>query len=214
MKPDTVLIFFLTINTIMLVYLLNVHVLMFDEQRYYDSFRENNVYEMRSDADVIVDNVLNFYRGTAALEPSYYTPNEFSHLVDVERLVRKGKIVMYASLFLEVVLVSIMIYWSRSKRIRTMLLAAGTGLLAVAAAFIIGATQFEAFFLGFHHVFFPQGNFLFPSDSVLLVMYPFSFFQETFITLIVRATLIGFFLTIAGLLLFVPQWKKNHYNKV
>jgi uncharacterized membrane protein len=50
----------------------------------------------------------------------------------------------------------------------------GAVVAAVAVAVVVSAAflAFDAFFLLFHEVFFPQGNFLFPAGSNLLALYP------------------------------------------
>jgi len=57
-----------------------------------------------------------------------------------------------------------------ARLVRSAALAAAIGVAALAGA---AAVSFDALFLAFHEVFFPQGNFLFdPATSNLLALYP------------------------------------------
>lgn len=68
---------------------------------------------------------------------------------------------------------------------------AGVGLVAVLAA-----VAFDAAFLLFHRIFFPQGNFLFPPGSHLLTLYPEAYFYG--VTLRIGAAFVAVALALAG----------------
>lgn len=74
----------------------------------------------------------------------------------------------------------------------------GIGIVVALGAF--AALAFDAAFLLFHEVFFPQGNFLFPPDSSLMRLYP----QEYFYGLTVRIAVS--FLTVAATLAALAQF--------
>ena len=111
-------------------------------------------------------------------EPALFTENEYSHMADVRRVFDGAKILIPAGLFV----MAIRLQRARSRSAATMLrlirdgaLAAG---VAVAIVGIIAAVAFDAAFLLFHQVFFPQGNFLFdPATSNLLRLYPDWYWQ-------------------------------------
>ena len=104
---------------------------------------------------------------------SFLTPDEISHLVDVRWLLVKGAVLLAALLAL--------LPWSM-RRLRDALRKT-----ARTAAFLI-VTMFGAAALGtlltgftdgwsyFHAVFFPQGNWAFPATSVLITLYPETYF--------------------------------------
>ncbi|KKT37847.1 MAG: hypothetical protein UW26_C0024G0010 [Candidatus Collierbacteria bacterium GW2011_GWF1_44_12] len=52
----------------------------------------------------------------------------------------------------------------------------GVVLAGIVAVFAM--MSWEAFFIGFHKLFFPQGNWAFPPDSNLLMIYPEYFWQR------------------------------------
>lgn len=103
-----------------------------------------------------------------------FTPAEYSHMADVRTV--------FISVQIAAVLAALLLLWLAVRAWRRGALArlvrAGTGLalVAVAAVGIFAAAAFDAAFLLFHRVFFPQGNFLFAADSNLLAIYPEAYF--------------------------------------
>jgi integral membrane protein (TIGR01906 family) len=67
----------------------------------------------------------------------------------------------------------------------------------VALIGLVALIAFEPLFLAFHYVFFPQGNFLFPSTSNLIRLYPDWYWEG--ITLRVGLSFIAVALALAGL---------------
>lgn len=97
-----------------------------------------------------------------------FTEAEISHLVDVRRLMR------LTTISVPVLLMILCYLWSK-KQITKRAILAGSALptiLIVLGVFI----PFEPLFKIFHYIFFPQGNWVFPVDSLLIQTYPSSFF--------------------------------------
>ena len=46
----------------LLIYLLNFNLIVFNENHYFNHFKENNIYEKNDQADQILVNLLNFYK--------------------------------------------------------------------------------------------------------------------------------------------------------
>jgi integral membrane protein (TIGR01906 family) len=111
-------------------------------------------------------------------EVPLFTEDEYSHMADVRRVFDGAKILIPAGLFV----MAIRLQRARSRSAAAMLrlirdgaIAAG---VAVAVVGAIAAVAFDAAFLLFHQVFFPQGNFLFdPATSNLLRLYPDWYWQ-------------------------------------
>ena len=59
---------------------------------------------------------------------------------------------------------------------------------------VLLVTDFELFFFYFHEVLFPQGNYVFPFDSVLIQTYPGEFFFSMGIVLVVSFLVVSIFL--------------------
>ncbi len=98
--------------------------------------------------------------------PEVFTPDEESHLHDVRNL-------LWVNGLLTVIL-GILLFQcikTHGKEI------AVKGFIALIIIVVLASVfPFENIFLWFHYVFFPQGNFLFPPGSMLLTVYPDSFF--------------------------------------
>ncbi len=123
-------------------------------------------------------------------EPPLFTENEYSHMADVRRVFDGAKILIAAGLFV----MAIRLQRARSRNAATMFRLVRDGaiaaLVAVTVVGIVAAVAFDAAFLLFHQVFFPQGNFLFdPATSNLLRLYPDWYWQG--ITLRIGLSFIG-----------------------
>ena len=101
-----------------------------------------------------------------------FTREEYAHMQDVRRVFVAARIVAVVAAAIAALL--LLRAWRRDPRAAVVLIrdaaiaaAVGVALLAVAAAI-----AFDALFLLFHEVLFPQGNFLFGPDSNLIAMYP------------------------------------------
>lgn len=112
--------------------------------------------------------------GTLPLGPDrspLYSADESAHLADVRALLSAVRMAwVVAALVLVALLLRARIRRSVPALVRDGVLVAAALVLAVA---IGAAVAFEPLFLAFHHLFFPQGNFLFdPATSGLLLVYP------------------------------------------
>ena len=111
-------------------------------------------------------------------QPALFTEDEYSHMADVRRVFDGAKILIPAGLFV----MAIRLQRARSKSAATMFRLVRDGAIAagalVAVVGVVAAVAFDAAFLLFHQVFFPQGNFLFdPATSNLLRLYPDWYWQ-------------------------------------
>ena len=107
---------------------------------------------------------------------------ERSHMVDVHQVVR-----MFAALVAIAVLALVVTVWPNRRRAWVWrAVVRGSTALALAGV-VIGVAVvffFDAAFLAFHLVFFPQGNFLFdPRTQRLTALFPEQLFTETAIAL-------------------------------
>jgi hypothetical protein len=101
-----------------------------------------------------------------------FTRDEYSHMQDVRQVFVAARILaILAGGFAAVLVLRVS---RRGRRagvlmIRDANVVAGAGVAVLAGA---AAVSFDALFLLFHDVLFPQGNFLFGPDSDLIAMYP------------------------------------------
>lgn len=107
----------------------------------------------------------------------FYSPQERAHLADVRAVFLFTRIAMVAAFAVCAGLALL----AQARGHLSRLLRAG-GLAAAAGVAVVGLVAglaFDAAFLWFHQVFFPQGNFLFdPSASNMLTLYPEAYFYS------------------------------------
>ena len=126
---------------------------------------------------------MNYLQKEAVLSLSY-TENELEHLQDVKTVMKITNYVFLISWLL--VSCTILYYWKDKKKI-IMLFKTGSFITLTSAAVILllTLTSFNGLFTGFHYLFFPQGNWLFPADSLLIRTFPLDFFTKMSISIFV-----------------------------
>ena len=111
----------------------------------------------------------------SALNAAPYTADELSHLQDVRTLIGWALVATYA---VAVVNTAILSATKHSAFARRSTRAAGIVCLVlpvvIAAALLL---DFGQSFTAFHEVLFPQGNWMFPYDSLLITVNPAPFWQ-------------------------------------
>lgn len=127
-------------------------------------------------------------RGGSGAEDIYFTSREVSHLVDVSRL--------YTPLSLALNIISalswsaLIIASAKKEPLRRAMRIASLLLAALIVIFGIALLLFPIFFDAFHQVLFPQGNWSFPANSLLIQIFPEDFWKIMLgsITLMLGAT--------------------------
>jgi integral membrane protein (TIGR01906 family) len=104
-----------------------------------------------------------------------YTSSEASHLEDVKKVMNFIDYLFYLSL---IIITFIITYYKRNKEQLKKLLKYGgiTTLISIGIILILSLFAFNTTFTIFHKIFFPQGNWIFPSDSLLIQTFPIEFF--------------------------------------
>jgi uncharacterized membrane protein len=108
---------------------------------------------------------------------SFLTLNEFKHIVDVKNIIDVLLLILFTLVLMFTQLPGKTVWWSPY-----------TILILVAPLLLI---DFSRTFEEFHQLFFPQGNYSFSYDSILITTYPESFF-------------VALSLCILGLFLIIP----------
>ncbi len=144
------------------------------------------------------------YADVSRSSVAFFTENEISHMVDVRNLIFKILLLFYGSLLVLIVLLILLLILERkhARRLR------GTGLVFVisssAVLFIfiilyILSMNFSHLFDNFHLIFFPQGNFMFDSNSLLITLFPFNFFYQYFTRLVISSIVLSFIFLFIGI---------------
>lgn len=138
-------------------------------------------------SDRLLDYFISYRRGLPDFPE--YTAEENAHLRDVRRL-------MHLTLFLlPIGWIAWCILLRKEKQKSLALFHAG---LASFGWFVFALIPFPLLFILFHLVFFPQGNWMFPSDSLLLATYPSGFFLLMAKSLAARIFLVSSALIVVG----------------
>ena len=103
-------------------------------------------------------------------------PDEISHLQDCNKIIRIAAPVLIVIAALALIL-GIILGASCGRRAlgHALIAAPAVLLLAMVGLGVWAIVDFNAFFSAFHGVFFPQGNWTFPADSLLICMLPTAF---------------------------------------
>ncbi|GEM_PF-3423997 len=102
------------------------------------------------------------------------TLSEASHMYDVKKIVWNTSIVFLAILMSFILLGATVPQWFCKGIFFGSIIAIGLILLL----FVLSLTAFNTFFTGFHKIFFSQGNWQFPLDSILIQTYPEQFWKN------------------------------------
>ncbi|MDP3698646.1 MAG: DUF1461 domain-containing protein [Nanoarchaeota archaeon] len=121
------------------------------------------------------ENVFLFLEGKKALAAEF-TELEASHLKDVKKVMDYADYILYV-LLLGVTLV-ITYFWKKKDFVLKLLNDGGKA--AIAAMIVVSAFSllfFDLLFALFHKIFFPQGNWIFSPDSLIIQTFPLEFFM-------------------------------------
>lgn len=191
-----------TVALFIIIIILPLRLEVFNESYYEYQFEKNGVYEKVSEADLVVDNLLGFFKGGKL---SYFTDNEKSHLEDVRVLLNKSFLVLYYVTIIFVASLIGLFYIDKSKfksRIFKILFLAGLSSFAFLILFFLASLNFTSTFEGFHLTFFPQGNYAFSSRSLLITLFSETFFKSFFLRIILDSFVLS-------LIFMIPQLVAN-----
>lgn len=213
---NKLLFILISVNTAILIYLLNFNLIAFNENYYFDHFEENNIYEKNDNADEILVNLLSYYKDKGSLNESYFTVDEVSHLRDVKNVINKTQGLFHIVIILEIILIGWIPFYieNKYKFISPILIYSGLATILITVILFLASLNFSSLFFNFHLLFFPQGNFFFPENSILITLFPEVFFYKILSSIVLKSIIIAVFLTTIGLLLFVTNKQKIYHKKV
>ena len=119
-----------------------------------------------------------------------YTNSEVSHLEDVKKVMNLMDYLFYFSLLM---VTGIITYYKRNKK-RLLKLFKYGGIVTVLFIIIkslFALISFNYAFTIFHQILFPQGNWTFPFDSLLIQTFPLEFFIEINLKILGLAFIMG-----------------------
>lgn len=197
---------------------------------YYETlYEDNRVFSILNKSDVMdaTEEIFKFFTGrTTTLQTikvrysdesmstaASFRPEEISHLIDVRKMLVRIFILYCGSIILFVVMTFLLIEKNIKNFIRNLgaifIISSSFMLLFIIILYFLGQ-NFPVLFDNFHQKFFPQGNYAFPEGSLIITIFPFGFFYDFFVRLIVCSSLLSIVLLVLGIIgINLPKIKKN-----
>lgn len=169
----------------LLIFLMSLNLVGFDESFYNKKFSEYKVQEDVPDAMQLHEDIINFVKGRNDTLPGVLTQREKGHLSDVRNLVRISNAALYVliGMFIFSLISAALVLKVKNKIINfagKVLIFGGLLAVAIAASlFLIIISDFSANFESFHKLFFEKGTYLFdPAKEIVVRLYPEQLFME------------------------------------
>ncbi len=151
------------------------------------------------------ENTLQFFQGGKLT--LNYTTAELSHLEDAAQVIDSADFFFYGS---GIIILGMAIH-SWKDRIQLQKLARYGGVITVSLLFfllLLLLVNFNGLFTLFHQLFFPQGNWQFAADSLLIQTFPTGFFVKISIAIVAVTLFLGSLFILLSVYL-----KHGHTNK-
>jgi len=220
-KLRKTIIAFNTLWVVILIIFAPLSVYLFSMPNYMSLYKHNQVTESIAEDDLvrITGNLIGFFKNSQDIEKikpagsaPAFTDAEINHLEDVRAVTNKLLILFYSSLILFVLFTILLIH----KKIGLFLKSMGMVFVSAASAVVLIllllytlSSNFWVFFEQFHQVFFPQGNYMFPADSLLITLFPIGFFYQFFLKLVATSGVILVVMLVVGILFLNIDKLKN-----
>ena len=134
---------------------------------------------------------------TLKLLQPFYSTSEIAHLQAVKQLTDLARLALpFAGLSLIGLLA-----FAKTRRGRLLVTGGLVNLGLIGLIFLLIQFAWAPFFIGFHEVIFPQGNWAFPESSLLIRLFPETFWQTAFLVVGLFITIFSFIEFLSGLIL-------------
>ncbi len=155
-------------------------------------------------------NTLDFLQGrieaTALTVP--YTPQELSHLADVKQVMQ-----WVDTTFILLLLATLALLYHSKAEWKKFVRWGGMTTVALVSLIILSLLlSFNTVFTLFHLLFFPQGNWIFPADSLLIQTFPLAFFVR--MGMIIFGVALGMGMLLILVLILIPKIKESIKNSI
>ncbi len=195
---------------------------VFDKSFYKDTQEKYNVYHRldvnetagREQAQAMTTNVLNYLHGTEELH--HFNQDEQQHMRDVKGVVSWISTIYYSATIIFIILFILLAILAKKtanhpphaprKDEHTFIHQTGTiafvsGCIVLGGMFLLllaSVFAFDATFILMHLIVFPQGNWMFPAESVLITIFPEGLFADIAIRITIYACVQAAVFTIIG----------------
>jgi integral membrane protein (TIGR01906 family) len=184
------------ISFIILIYLAAADLVINSDLFYRYEFDKNNIYSQLPSAYELKSQILDFFDHNTDLSDSF-PKKEKQHMTDVRNLIDKAKILWNVLALINLTFFSLILLLDKSKnRFRFLIL---NGIIFLIIPLILFFINFSDLFIKFHYIFFPNGNWAFPESSILITLFPESFFFHASILILSQTIIIGIFCIFLGI---------------
>ncbi len=142
------------------------------------------------------ENTINYLQAKESLALNY-TAKELSHLEDVQEVMGNMD---YAFYILLLAVTLILTYYRKNKLQlgRLIFLGGLTTVIFLSLVLLLSVLDFSFVFTIFHQLFFPQGNWIFSPDSLLIRTFPGEFFAWISRAIFLQALVLGSIFIVVG----------------
>ena len=185
-NEEKTLIFCSAALILIISFSLSFFLVLIDRGFYDNSFSKYGAYDkigvegVRATTDSLIKYLTSEYPDQEVKQGiSVFTEKEKSHLADVRRIILFLKYTAIISLVaIIVIFLRMRIKGGIGEKVEKTAFYAAIANSAVLAIILLLSINFTWLFANFHKIFFPQGNWIFPDDSLLITMFPREFFQD------------------------------------
>jgi len=192
---DKVIITLFTIALVIIIIFGSLNFMIFNKEFYIKEYSKNDVYDKLPegmDAEYITTNMFKYFRGNTELQ--YFTEDEKNHMEDVKHLIRTMQFMYYGAAMLCIALfIYTYRYFKEDKNMFIRIISKATiyssiiSIIFLVTIFLMAVFSFDFLFTLFHLIFFPQGNWIFSPDSLLITLFPQQFFFDISLQIFVYA---------------------------
>lgn len=197
-----------------LIFLISVDFVAFNDSFYAKKFDEYGVKSQIPEAEALHSKVMDFITGKSNTLPSIFNEREKQHLADVRMLVRNLNIAVYLVMVLFVMLLVMFGLLLMEEAYVTgfmgkILVLGGSLSLIISFVFLLLAMfSFAPAFDSFHRIFFAQGTYTFnPENELIVKLYPEELFRDLGIKIMKTVVLLSSAVIILGSILVLHSKK-------
>lgn len=192
---------------------------------YYSEYQKNGVYtdiserndinitESKSYVKDVTENIFSFFKGQEELK--YFSDEEKSHMKDVKFVVSGINFIYYSSALFFIILFFIIYFLTKPDKLlfierlsKIVYYGSLSSLIFLITIFLWSVFSFETLFYLMHLILFPQGNWMFPADSLLITLFSERFFFDFALRIFVYA------IFQSGIFFLIGYWlRKQIKNK-
>lgn len=195
---DFLLVFVFSLLLASLVFVFSSLIVIYDLDFYNYEFIKHGVYEKFHDADVIVNNLINYFDDKSNLL-DIYSNREVVHLGDVKNLINSLRIFYYLISFV-FSFGCLFLFFKKYKYLDLIFVYGGIAVIfKVLALFLFGLFGFDFLFTAFHKLSFNNDFWILSERDVLINLFSVDFFLDGFVRILIYSLFFAVLLLIAGI---------------